>query len=75
MSEDAGAPAYALVAVAGHVFGSSALENFKPLGTTGTLLSGCTIPVLSVGVGVEVTGAVTLILSEFVDQMLIRRRS
>jgi multicomponent Na+:H+ antiporter subunit B len=72
VAEAAGAAAYALVAVGGLVFAAAALENFLPLGTAGNLLSGGTIPVLSVGVGVEVTGAVTLILSEFVDQMLLR---
>jgi hypothetical protein len=30
------------------------------------------VPVLSVAVGVEVTAGITLILSEFVDQMLLR---
>jgi multicomponent Na+:H+ antiporter subunit B len=74
VAEAAGAAAYALVTVGGLVFAVAALENFLPLGTAGNLLSGGTIPVLSVGVGVEVTGAVTLILSEFVDQMLIRGR-
>ena len=42
--------------------------------TTGSLLSGGTVPVLSVAVGVEVTAGVTLILPEFLDQMLLRAR-
>ena len=75
VAEAAGAAAYALLGLSGLVFAAAVLENFLPLGTTGNLLSGGTIPLLSVGVGVEVTGAVTLILTEFVDQMLIRRRS
>jgi multicomponent Na+:H+ antiporter subunit B len=49
------------------------MENFLPLGTQGSLLSGGTIPVLSVAVGVEVAGAITLILSELLDQALLRR--
>jgi multicomponent Na+:H+ antiporter subunit B len=73
VADAAGAAAYILVAVAGLVFGAAAMDNVLPTGTTGSLLSGGTVPVLSVAVGVEVTAAVTLILSEFVDQMLLRR--
>jgi multicomponent Na+:H+ antiporter subunit B len=67
-----GAGAYMLVALAGLVFGVAVMDNVLPFGTTGSLLSGGTVPVLSIAVGVEVTAAVTLILSEFVDQMLLR---
>jgi multicomponent Na+:H+ antiporter subunit B len=69
-----GAAAYALVAVSGLVFGAAAMDNVLPIGTTGSLLSAGTVPVLSIAVGVEVTAGVTLILSEFVDQMMLRRR-
>jgi multicomponent Na+:H+ antiporter subunit B len=72
VAESSGALAYALVAVGGLVFGGAALFNFLPLGTTGDLLSAGTIPVLSVAVGVEVTGATALILTEFLDQTLLR---
>ena len=44
-----------LVALAGLVFGVAVMDNVLPLGTTGSLLSGGTVPVLSVAVGVEVT--------------------
>ena len=66
--------AYALVAIGGLVFASAALFNFLPLGTTSMLLSSGTIAVLSCAVGVEVTGAVALILTEFLDQTLLRGR-
>ena len=69
-----GAAAYTLVALAGLVFGVAVMDNVLPYGTTGSLVSGGTVPVLSVAVGVEVTAGVTLILSEFVDQMLLRSR-
>jgi multicomponent Na+:H+ antiporter subunit B len=72
VAESAGAMAYALVAVGGLVFSSVALFNFLPFGTTGNLLSSGTIAILSVAVGVEVTGAVALILTEFLDQTLLR---
>ena len=71
VAEATGAMAYALVAVGGLVFAGAALENFLPFGTRGQLLSSGTIAVLSVGVGLEVTGAVALILTEFLDQTLL----
>jgi multicomponent Na+:H+ antiporter subunit B len=72
VADAVGAGAYMLVAVAGLVFGVAVMDNVLSFGTTGSLLSGGTVPVLSIAVGVEVTAAVTLILSEFVDQMLLR---
>jgi multicomponent Na+:H+ antiporter subunit B len=75
VADAVGAASYALIALAGLVFGVAAMDNVLPLGTTGSLLSGGTVPVLSVAVGVEVTAAVTLTLSELVDQMMLRGRS
>jgi multicomponent Na+:H+ antiporter subunit B len=74
VAEAVGAMAYALVAIGGLVFASAALFNFLPFGTTSMLLSSGTIALLSVAVGVEVTGAVALILTEFLDQTLLRGR-
>ena len=73
VAEATGALAYVLIAVAGLVFAAAAMDNFIPLGQQGSLLSGGIIPVLSVAVGVEVAGAITLILSELLDQALLRR--
>jgi multicomponent Na+:H+ antiporter subunit B len=50
------------------------MDNVLGLGTQGSLLSGGIVPVLSIAVGVEVTAAITLILSELVDQMLLGGR-
>jgi multicomponent Na+:H+ antiporter subunit B len=72
VADAVGAASYALLAVGGLMFGVAVMDNFLPLGTSGTLLSGGIMPVLSVAVGVEVTAAITLILSEFVDQVLLR---
>jgi multicomponent Na+:H+ antiporter subunit B len=72
VTEAVGALAYALVAIGGLVFAAAVMANFLPLGSAGKILSGGTIPVLSVSVGVEVTGALTLIFSEFLEQMLLR---
>jgi multicomponent Na+:H+ antiporter subunit B len=73
LAEAVGAAAYVLVAVGGIVFATVAMANFLPFGTAGSLLSGGTIPVLNIAVGVEVTGALTLIFTEFLDQALLRR--
>jgi multicomponent Na+:H+ antiporter subunit B len=73
VADAAGAAAYGLVAVGGLLFGVAAMDNFLPTGTAGSLLSAGTVPVLSVAVGVEVTAAITLILTEFVDQVMLRR--
>ncbi|UGS38358.1 MnhB domain-containing protein [Capillimicrobium parvum] len=71
-AEATGALAFALVALGGIVFSGALLANFIGLAPMGALTSGGTIPVLSVATGVEVTGAVTLILTEFLDEALMR---
>jgi multicomponent Na+:H+ antiporter subunit B len=73
VAEAVGAAAYVLVAIGGIVFATIAMENFLGFGTEGSLLSGGTIAVLNVAVGIEVAGAMTLILTEFLDQALLRR--
>jgi multicomponent Na+:H+ antiporter subunit B len=70
--EAAGAGAYVLIALGGLVLAGAAMENFLPYGTSGELLSGGTIPVLNGAVGLEVCGAVTLILAELLDQAMLR---
>jgi multicomponent Na+:H+ antiporter subunit B len=70
--EAVGALAFALVAIAGIVAAGALLANFIGLAPRGSLLSGGTIPVLSLATGVEVTGALVLIFTEFLDQTLVR---
>ena len=69
--EAAGAGGYVAIGLGGLVAGARFLTNFLPLGTKGSLLSGGTIASLSAIVGLEVAGAITLIVSEFVDQRLL----
>jgi multicomponent Na+:H+ antiporter subunit B len=71
VTEAVGAGAYAVVAIGGLVFGTAAMANVLPLGTFGDLWSGGTIPILNAGVALEVTGALTLIVSELADQALL----
>jgi multicomponent Na+:H+ antiporter subunit B len=73
VAEAVGAGGFAALAVAGLVAGSALLENVLPLGTAGSLVSGGTIGLGQVVVGLEVTGAIALVLSEFLDQALVQR--
>lgn len=72
--EAVGAGAYALLGVGGLVFASVYLRNFLPLGISGHLLSAGFMPLNSIAVGLEVTGAFLLVWSEFLDQALIVSR-
>jgi multicomponent Na+:H+ antiporter subunit B len=66
-----GAAGYALLGLAGLVLGGIYLKNFLPLGIPGHLLSGGFMPLNSIAVGVEVTGAFLVTWTEFLDQALI----
>jgi len=70
-----GAAGYALMGVAGLVFASVYMKNFLPLGEPGHLLSAGYMPLNSIAVGLEVTGAFLLIWTEFLDQALLVRRA
>jgi multicomponent Na+:H+ antiporter subunit B len=74
-AEAAGAAGFALVGLGGLVFAGAVFENFLPLGTSGDLLSGGTVPLGNVAVGLEVAGAFALILSELLDQPVQESRS
>ncbi len=69
-----GAAAYALIGVGGLIFASVYLKNFLPLGTSGQLLSAGMMPLNSIAVGLEVTGAFLLTWTEFLDQDLLVAR-
>ena len=69
-----GAGAFVLIGLAGLIAAGAFLENFLPLGKPGELVAAGTIPLLSVAVGLEVAGGFVLLLSEFLDQLLVIRR-
>jgi multicomponent Na+:H+ antiporter subunit B len=69
-----GAAGFVLIGLAGLLVSGAFLENFLPLGKPGELVSSGTIPLLSLAVGVEVSGGFVLLLSEFLDQLLVIRR-
>lgn len=70
LSEGVGAGAYAAVGVAALVAGGAFLENVVRLGTTGTLASGGTIPILNAASGLEVTAALVLLFHEFLEEVM-----
>jgi multicomponent Na+:H+ antiporter subunit B len=72
--EALGAAGFLALALAGLIAGGALLDNFLPLGTSGMLLSAGTIPVGNVAVGIEVAGAVALVLAEFLEQALLEDR-
>jgi multicomponent Na+:H+ antiporter subunit B len=74
LTDALGAAGFALIAVGGLLFGLAALHNFLGYGISGSLFSAGVIPLANTSVGIEVAGGLTLIVSEFLDQALMRRR-
>ena len=69
--ESTGAAAYAMIGIGGLIFAGVAFKNFLPFGTPDLLLSAGTMPLSSIAVGLEVSGGLLLIFSEFLDQSLL----
>jgi multicomponent Na+:H+ antiporter subunit B len=67
-----GAAAYALIGLGGLIFVGVYLKNPLPLGEPGHLLSAGMIPLNSIAVGLEVSGAFLLTWTEFLDQTMVR---
>jgi multicomponent Na+:H+ antiporter subunit B len=74
LADASGAAGFVLVGVGGVIAGSEFLYNFLPLGEAGTLLSAGMIPLLNISVGLEVTGAFVLLISEFLEQQFVEGR-
>jgi multicomponent Na+:H+ antiporter subunit B len=70
MLESAGVGAFVLTAVAGVLAGGYVLQNILPLGETGKLLSGGTLPLLNIVAGLAVAAGILAILSAFLRQAL-----
>jgi multicomponent Na+:H+ antiporter subunit B len=66
-----GAASYALIGLGGLIFAGVFLKDFLPLGSPGKLLSGGMMPLNSIAIGLEVTGAFLMTWSEFLDQTMI----
>lgn len=72
--EAVGAAGYALLGVGGLVFASVYFQNYLPAGNAGQLLSAGFMPLNSIAVGLEVTGAFLIVWTVFLDQALLVRR-
>jgi multicomponent Na+:H+ antiporter subunit B len=75
ITESAGAGAFAAIGLAGLVIGGGFLVNFLPTGSLGDLLSAGTVEMLNGAVGVAVAAAIVLLLSGFLEQAAVLRRS
>ena len=73
VAEAGGAAGYGLVGLGGLVFAGVFFRNFLGLGTPGELISAGAIPLSSMAVALEVTGAFVLLWSELLDQALVVR--
>jgi multicomponent Na+:H+ antiporter subunit B len=69
-----GAAAYALIGLGGLIFAGVFFKNFVGLGIAGQLLSGGQIPIASIAVALEVSGAFLVGWTQFFDQALVIRR-
>ncbi|HEX3998544.1 MAG TPA: MnhB domain-containing protein [Pirellulales bacterium] len=64
-AESIGAGGYAAIGIATLIASGAFLANCLPLGKTGNLFSGGTIPVINLAVGLEVAGGFILMFAEF----------
>jgi multicomponent Na+:H+ antiporter subunit B len=72
--EGAGAAGYALIGIAALAMGAAFLTNVIPLGKTGDVFSSGTIAAISACVGVEVAAGFTLVIFEYLREILSRAK-
>jgi multicomponent Na+:H+ antiporter subunit B len=72
--EGVGAGGFVIIALVGMIVGSAFLLNFLPIGQSGNVFSGGTLPLINVSVGLEVAAGVVLVIYEFLEQTLMVRR-
>jgi multicomponent Na+:H+ antiporter subunit B len=72
--EAIGAAGFVLIGLGGLVLAAAFMENFIAAGTKGSLLSGGAVPLFNIVVGLEVMGALLVVLGEFLDQRLLTRK-
>lgn len=73
LAESAGALGFAIIGFGGLVAGAAFFYNFLPKGTSG-LLTGGTIPLANIAVGIEVAGALLLVVCELFEARLLPQR-
>lgn len=72
-TDGVGAFGYVFIGLLGLLAGADFLSNVVGLGVTGNLISGGTIPLLNLVVGVEVAASFAILASEFLDQTAVIR--
>lgn len=72
-SEALGACGYGLIGLGCMAAGGAFLQNILPLGTTGSIISGGTIPLIDISVGLEVSGGLALLLIVYMEETLERK--
>jgi multicomponent Na+:H+ antiporter subunit B len=70
LAECGGAAGYAVIGILALLTGAHFLTNFLPLGTTGDIFSSGTIAVISVVVGVEVTGGFVQLIRVYLREVV-----
>ncbi len=70
VSESIGAAAYILVGGLGLTMGGVFLQNLLPLGPNGSVNGGGIVPLIDVGVGLEVSGGLSLVLLVYLEELL-----
>ncbi len=73
IGESIGAEGYIAVGVAGFSGEAPFLHNFLPLGQTGDVLSGGSVALIDLAVGLEVACGFVLLLVAFLEETLVRR--
>ncbi|MFL5822857.1 MAG: hydrogen gas-evolving membrane-bound hydrogenase subunit E [Solirubrobacteraceae bacterium] len=74
LADAAGAAGFVVIGLGGLISAGVFFQNFLPKGSPGNLLSGGMIPLANISVGLEVAGAVLMVLSELLDQRLMGAR-
>jgi multicomponent Na+:H+ antiporter subunit B len=74
LAEGVGAGAYATVGIVSLLLGTAYLHNFGPLGQTGKLASGGSIPFLNTASALEVGAAFVLLFTEFLEELEASKR-
>jgi multicomponent Na+:H+ antiporter subunit B len=72
-AEAIGAGGYVLIGAIGLLFREPFLYNLLPLGKPGDVLSGGTVALIDLSVGLAVAGGFTVLLKAFLDRVLLRR--
>jgi multicomponent Na+:H+ antiporter subunit B len=75
IGEALGAVAYILMGGAGVALGGLFLQNLLPLGPNGGITGGGMVPLIDLGVGLEVSGGLALTLLVFLEELMEEKES